>query len=563
MTTRAWIRSMPLATDRKEREPRSAAEPSRIVGGFAVLTALLAPNLSVGQLPPDIMMDKHLLRAEQSIREKDYPGARAEMEQILSLQEEHGLKPEPEDHFRHAKAWYASGAPEQAIESLVRYLQLLGRKAEHYIEALELMNSAEADKASAEAEPAAPTRSEPEAPGIELAGSREPTGDRSPKWDDLLRRGETAEDNEDYKTAEELLTRACRLLAAKLPDSSTLGRRASACMRLAQFHAVQGDLNKADKVLHQLLKTLQPLTSLQPLDIIEVLLLRAEVHAAQSKLDSTAATLKDVIPLLNGLTRTQRSRALARMSEFYVSAENLMALNNPKPLTPTNRNRMAPTNRNRMAREFGARLLEQAQAEIEAERDFDSAEYVAAATDVAAVFRLHGRRADSIGILKPIVAHMRTRFAQPSNLVEDMIQANLRAATAYLRALREEGRERVAGKLQQEVTEWRRNVPRISSAQPSTVKNVGGDVQPPRLVWKPEPSYTPGAKNAHVEGQVALSLEVWPDGRAHNIQVIRRLPFGLTWSAIRAVREWRFKPGSLLGEPVKVRAVVEVNFRLL
>ena len=134
---------------------------SRITGGLFVLGALLMPALSVGQLPPEIMVDRYLLKAEQSIREGDCAGSRdamETMERVLSLQEKHGLKPAPEDHFRYAKVWHASGSPERALESLVRYLQLRGRQAEHYIEALELMNRAEADKAKAKA------KAGPEAP---------------------------------------------------------------------------------------------------------------------------------------------------------------------------------------------------------------------------------------------------------------------------------------------------------------------------------------------------------------------------------------------------------------
>ena len=85
--------------------------------------------------------------------------------------------------------------------------------------------------------------------------------------------------------------------------------------------------------------------------------------------------------------------------------------------------------------------MEQAQAGIEAERDFDRTEYVTAATDVAAVLRWYGRSSESIRMLEPTVAHTRNRFAQTFNLVEDMIYANLGAATEYLLALREEGRE--------------------------------------------------------------------------------------------------------------------------
>ena len=84
----------------------------------------------------------------------------------------------------------------------------------------------------------------------------------------------------------------------------------------------------------------------------------------------------------------------------------------------------------------------------------------------------------------------------------------------------------------------------------------------PRLRRKVEPSYTEGATNAGAQGTAILEVAIWPDGKAHDIQILRRLPYGLTWKAVAAVRKWRFKPGEKLGEPVKVTATIEVNFRL-
>jgi TonB family protein len=62
---------------------------------------------------------------------------------------------------------------------------------------------------------------------------------------------------------------------------------------------------------------------------------------------------------------------------------------------------------------------------------------------------------------------------------------------------------------------------------------------------------------------VLLSLEVGADGLAHNIQVVRGLGLGLDEKAVEAVQQWTFKPGMKDGEPVPVRASIEVNFRLL
>ena len=77
------------------------------------------------------------------------------------------------------------------------------------------------------------------------------------------------------------------------------------------------------------------------------------------------------------------------------------------------------------------------------------------------------------------------------------------------------------------------------------------EVVSPRLLSEAEPSYTDGAKAAKLQGTVALQVEVWEDGRPHNIRVRRSLGLGLDEKAIEAVRLWRFAPrtkdGSLSG----------------
>jgi TonB family protein len=55
---------------------------------------------------------------------------------------------------------------------------------------------------------------------------------------------------------------------------------------------------------------------------------------------------------------------------------------------------------------------------------------------------------------------------------------------------------------------------------------------------------------------------VGPDNQAHDIVIQRGLGFGLDENAIECVREWRFEPGMKDGEPVPVKATIEVNFKL-
>lgn len=95
------------------------------------------------------------------------------------------------------------------------------------------------------------------------------------------------------------------------------------------------------------------------------------------------------------------------------------------------------------------------------------------------------------------------------------------------------------------------------------VFRVGGGVSAPRLVRKVEPEYSEEARKAKYQGVVQLAVEVWPDGRAHNVRVVRSLGLGLDEKAIEAVQNWEFVPGKKDGKPVKVAATIEVNFRLL
>ena len=94
------------------------------------------------------------------------------------------------------------------------------------------------------------------------------------------------------------------------------------------------------------------------------------------------------------------------------------------------------------------------------------------------------------------------------------------------------------------------------------VYTMGPGITPPRLLSKVEPQYTEDARLARYEGTVVLSVEVAPDGRAHNPRILRGLGLGLNEQAIAAVQQWQFQPGLKDGQPVTVRATIEVNYRL-
>ena len=85
----------------------------------------------------------------------------------------------------------------------------------------------------------------------------------------------------------------------------------------------------------------------------------------------------------------------------------------------------------------------------------------------------------------------------------------------------------------------------------------------PALIEKSDPVYTEEAKAAKISGTVALSFIVGTDGLAHDIAIVSGIDPGLDQNAIDAIQRWRFQPATKDGEPVLMRAKVEVNFKLL
>jgi protein TonB len=92
----------------------------------------------------------------------------------------------------------------------------------------------------------------------------------------------------------------------------------------------------------------------------------------------------------------------------------------------------------------------------------------------------------------------------------------------------------------------------------------GNGVTTPILVREVKPAYTAEAMRAKVQGTVVVECVVLPDGSVGNVQVLKSLDstFGLDQEAIKAARQWRFRPGLRLGEPVPVLITIELSFTL-
>lgn len=96
------------------------------------------------------------------------------------------------------------------------------------------------------------------------------------------------------------------------------------------------------------------------------------------------------------------------------------------------------------------------------------------------------------------------------------------------------------------------------------VYQPGNGVTLPRILREFKPAYTSDAMRAKVQGTVLLQCVVRPDGSVSDVQILRSLDsvFGLDQEAIKAARQWRFAPGTRMGQPVPVQITIELTFTL-
>jgi periplasmic protein TonB len=93
------------------------------------------------------------------------------------------------------------------------------------------------------------------------------------------------------------------------------------------------------------------------------------------------------------------------------------------------------------------------------------------------------------------------------------------------------------------------------------VVRIGGNIRAPQKIADVAPSYPPIARASHVEGVVILEAVIGEDGSVRDVRILRSIPL-LDAAASEAVRQWRFSPTLLNGEPVSVMMTVTVAFRL-
>jgi protein TonB len=94
---------------------------------------------------------------------------------------------------------------------------------------------------------------------------------------------------------------------------------------------------------------------------------------------------------------------------------------------------------------------------------------------------------------------------------------------------------------------------------PKAPLRVGGDIKPPRMISSALPVYPSIARQTGVEGNVVIETVVDETGRVASMKVVSGPPM-LRQAALDALRQWKYEPSLLNGQPVSVQMIVTIQF---
>jgi protein TonB len=101
-------------------------------------------------------------------------------------------------------------------------------------------------------------------------------------------------------------------------------------------------------------------------------------------------------------------------------------------------------------------------------------------------------------------------------------------------------------------------------AQDEVVYEQGNGVSTPKVVTEVKPNYTSEAMHEKIKGAVILDAVVKPDGTVDRVTVRQSLDrlYGLDDNCVRALKQWKFKPGMKDGKAVAVHIDVTMTFTM-
>jgi TonB family protein len=105
--------------------------------------------------------------------------------------------------------------------------------------------------------------------------------------------------------------------------------------------------------------------------------------------------------------------------------------------------------------------------------------------------------------------------------------------------------------------------PMIPAELHRTVKHVGGEIKAPVLTHRVEPIYPNASRMSRTEKKIILELLITDHGVCRQPVVVSTdRDAALEYSAMEAVGQWQFKPGTLDDKPVPVLFNLTINFKL-
>ena len=102
--------------------------------------------------------------------------------------------------------------------------------------------------------------------------------------------------------------------------------------------------------------------------------------------------------------------------------------------------------------------------------------------------------------------------------------------------------------------------PQSDSDLPQRVR-VSQGVSTGLLITKVQPRYPDDARQARIQGMVVLKAEIDKSGDVESLTLVSGHPM-LAPAALAAVKQWKYKPYLLNGQPVAVETQVTVAFQL-
>jgi|CXWL01.1.fsa_nt_gi TonB family protein len=100
-----------------------------------------------------------------------------------------------------------------------------------------------------------------------------------------------------------------------------------------------------------------------------------------------------------------------------------------------------------------------------------------------------------------------------------------------------------------------------AKAGSDAILQTGGEVKPPVVLRRTSPQYTAAGRAAAINGTVVIESVIDHQGQVGSPKILKSLDPGLDFAALEAVREWRFEPAQLNGQPVAVYYVLTIQFK--